>query len=275
MPDFSGLPLVIEPGDLLARLDNPELIVVDLTSVARYESGHIPGARFVDPKRTQLGQPPAPGLLPGQASLEALFGELGHNPDAVYVVYDDEGGGWAGRFIWLLDVIGHKAYHYLDGGIHAWVAEGCPVSGAVPPAVGGPLPLTLHDAPTATREYLQSRLGAADLAIWDARSPAEYAGEKVLAAKGGHIPGAKNFEWTAGMDKSRSLRIRTDMAQILKDLGITPDTEVITHCQTHHRSGFTYLVAKSLGYPRVKGYAGSWGEWGNHPDTPVELPVKN
>jgi thiosulfate/3-mercaptopyruvate sulfurtransferase len=46
---------------------------------------------------------------------------------------------------------------------------------------------------------------------------------------------------------------------------------VITHCQTHHRSGFTYLVAKSLGYPRVKGYAGSWGEWGNHPDTPVEI----
>ena len=65
------------------------------------------------------------------------------------------------------------------------------------------------------------------------------------------------------------------LSAILKDLGITPDKEVITHCQTHHRSGFTYLVAKSLGYPRVKGYAGSWGEWGNHPDTPVELPVKN
>ena len=275
MPDFSGLALVIEPGDLLARLNTPELIVVDLTSVARYESGHIPGARFVDPKRTQLGQPPAPGLLPTLHSLEALFGELGHNPNAVYVVYDDEGGGWAGRFIWLLDVIGHKAYHYLNGGIHAWIAEGYSLSTEVPPAAGGPVELTLHDEPIATREYLQSRLGAADLAIWDARSAAEYAGEKVLAAKGGHIPGAKNFEWTAGMDKSRNLRIRTDMAQILKDLGITPDKEVITHCQTHHRSGFTYLVAKSLGYPRVKGYAGSWGEWGNHPDTPVELPVKN
>jgi len=275
MPDFSGLPLVIEPSDLLARLNTPELIVVDLTSVARYESGHIPGARFVDPKRTQLGQPPAPGLLPTLHSLEALFGELGHNPNAVYVVYDDEGGGWAGRFIWLLDVIGHKAYHYLEGGIHAWIAEGYSLSTEVPPAVGGPVALTLHDEPIATREYLQSRLGAADLAIWDARSAAEYAGEKVLAAKGGHIPGAKNFEWTAGMDKSRNLRIRTDMAQILKDLSITPDKEVITHCQTHHRSGFTYLVAKSLGYPRVKGYAGSWGEWGNHPDTPVELPVKN
>ena len=275
MPGFSGLPLVIEPRDLLARLDAPELILVDLTSVARYEAGHIPGARFVDPKRTQLGLPPAPGLLPTQAALEALFSELGHRPDAVYVVYDDEGGGWAGRFIWLLDVIGHKAYHYLDGGIHSWIAEGLALSHYLQDAAVAPVSLTLHDEPTATREYLQSRLGAADLAIWDARSEAEYTGEKVLAAKGGHIPGAKHLEWTAGMDKTRSLRIRTDMAQILKDLGITPDKEVITHCQTHHRSGFTYLVAKALGYPRVKGYAGSWGEWVNHPDTPVELPVKN
>ncbi|SDW96558.1 thiosulfate sulfurtransferase [Pseudomonas syringae] len=273
MSEFTGLSLVIEPNDLLQRLDAPELILVDLTSSARYEAGHIRGARFVDPKRTQLGKPPAPGLLPDHAGLEQLFGELGHNPDAVYVVYDDEGGGWAGRFIWLLDVIGHTRYHYLDGGLLAWEAESLPLSTDVPPIAGGPVALTLHEEPTATREYLQSRLGAADLAIWDARGPTEYSGEKVVAAKGGHIPGAVNFEWTEGMDKARNLRIRQDMPQILRDLGITPDKEVITHCQTHHRSGFTYLVAKALGYPRVKAYAGSWGEWGNLPDTPVENPA--
>lgn len=188
MPDFTGLPLVIEPSDLLPRLDARELILVDLTSAARYAAGHIPGAHFVDPKRTQLGQAPAPGLMPPQAALEALFGELGHNPDAVYVVYDDEGGGWAGRFIWLLDVIGHSRYHYLDGGLLAWLADGLPVSNEVPAAVGGPVALTLHDEPTATREYLQSRLGAADLAIWDARGPLEYSGRKSSPPRVGTSP---------------------------------------------------------------------------------------
>lgn len=272
MSAFTNLPLVIEPADLATRLEAPELILVDLTSAARYAEGHIPGARFVDPKRTQLGQPPAPGLLPERAQLQALFAELGHNSDAVYVVYDDEGGGWAGRFIWLLDVIGHSHYHYLDGGLLAWQAEARELSTDVPAASTAPaIAVQIHEAPTATREYLQSRLGSADLAIWDARAPSEYRGEKVVAARGGHIPGAVNFEWTAGMDRARALRIRQDMPAILRELGITPEKEIITHCQTHHRSGFTYLVAKALGYPRVKAYAGSWGEWGNQPDTPIEV----
>ncbi|MBD8492839.1 sulfurtransferase [Pseudomonas syringae] len=270
MSVFNDLPLVIEPRDLLARLAAPQLIVVDLTSQARYDAGHIPGARFIEPKRTQLGLPSAPGLVPALSDLQRLFGELGHNPDAVYVVYDDEGGGWSGRFIWLLDVIGHTHYHYLNGGVLAWTAEGLPLSTDVPAPGTAAVTLELHEQPTATREYLQSRLGAEDLAIWDARAPEEFSGVKILSAKGGHIPGAVNFEWTRGMDPSRQLRIRQDLAQTLEALGITPDKEVITHCQSHRRSGFTYLAAKALGYPRVKAYAGSWSEWGNHPDTPVE-----
>jgi 3-mercaptopyruvate sulfurtransferase SseA len=270
MSAFDSLALVIEPAELASRLNAPELILVDLTSSARYAAGHLPGAHRVDKTRTQLGQRPAPGLLPTQDNLEALFAELGHRDDAVYVVYDDEGGGWAGRFIWLLDVIGHHRYHYLDGGLHAWLEAELPLSQTPEPAVGGTVHLTLNEAPTATLDYVQSRLGASDLAIWDARGPLEYSGEKALASRAGHIPGAVNFEWTAGMDPSRAMRMRQDLPDVLASLGITPDKEVITHCQTHHRSGFTYLVAKALGYPRVKAYAGSWGEWGNHPDTPIE-----
>lgn len=270
MSALSELPLVIEPAELQAHLNDPRLILVDLTSEARYASGHIPGAHFVDPKKTQLGQPPAPGLLPPWPAVEALFTALGHRSDSIYVVYDDEGGGWAGRFIWLLDVIGHTQYHYLNGGLIAWEAEHCPLSQEVPSAKTTPVTLAQHSEPTATCDYVKSRLHAPDLAIWDARSPQEYRGEKVLAARGGHIPGAQNFEWTAGMDRAHALRIRSDIRSTLEHLGITPDKELITHCQTHHRSGFSYLVAKALGYPRVKAYAGSWGEWGNMTDTPIE-----
>lgn len=270
MSAFSDLPMVIEPADLAPLLSEPDLILVDLSSADQYAAGHLPGAHWVDYRRTQLGQPPAPGFLPPKDAIEAVFSELGHRSDAVYVVYDDEGGGWAGRFIWLLDVIGHGRFHYLNGGLHAWNSEGRPLTQDVPPAASKPVRLTLDDAPTATLDDVLDHLDKRDRVIWDARGPLEYSGEKKLAAKGGHIPGAINFEWTDGMDRARGLRIREDMAEHLKSLGITPDKEIVTHCQTHHRSGFTYLVARALGYPRVKAYAGSWSEWGNHPATPVE-----
>lgn len=104
----------------------------------------------------------------------------------MYVVYDDEGGGWAGRFIWLLDVIGHKHYHYLNGGIQAWPAD--KLSTEVPAIGNAPVHLHIDSAPTATREYLQSRLGADDLVIWDARGPQEFSGEKCWQPKAATSP---------------------------------------------------------------------------------------
>lgn len=269
MSEFTQLPLVIEPIDLLKRLKTPNLVLVDVGSRERYQQVHIADAVCVEPKQTQA-QNNLAGMLPDQQALERLFGSLGHHPDVTYVVYDDEGGGWAGRFIWLLDSIGHTHYHYLNGGLRAWLQEEYPLS-KVQPKVSATNPkITINDSPTATLDYLQSRLGANDLAIWDARSAAEYEGDKILAAKAGHIPGAINFEWILAMDAERGFRIRNDMAECLELLGITKDKEIITHCQTHHRSGFTYLVAKALGYPNIKAYAGSWSEWGNSPDTLVE-----
>lgn len=268
---FSALPLVIEPSDLQERLHAPELILVDLCSDARYLEGHIPGARHITPQRTQCTGSPTPGYAPALDELNALFSQLGHHQDATYVVYDDEGGGWAGRFIWLLDVIGHTRYHYLNGGLCAWLAEHRPLSQEPPQVLASEVALSIHQAPTASLEYLKSRLGQADLVVWDARSEAEYSGAKVLAARGGHIPGAVNFEWTKGMDPDNALRIRSDLAETLASLGISQEHEIITHCQTHRRSGFTYLAAKALGFNRVKAYAGSWSEWGNQPDTPIEV----
>lgn len=270
MSDFSDLPLIIEPKDLLHRGDLPNVILVDVGNSIRYQQGHIANAYNIEPQQTLSISAPF-GLLPDQAMLQHLLASLGHSKKTTYIVYDDEGGGWAGRFIWLLDSVGHQRYHYLNGGLHAWLKEGLPLSLEIPSKPKSTSPkLVIDKKPTATLEYIQSRLGADDFVVWDARSEAEYDGEKILATKAGHIPDAINFEWTDAMDKLNGLRIRSDIADYLNKLGVTKDKEVVTHCQTHHRSGFTYLILKSLGY-NVKAYAGSWSEWGNHPNTVVEI----
>lgn len=263
------LPLLIEPDQLPQHLDAAAYRLVDLRKLEDFQAGHIAGAVPVEPSEI-TSPPPIPGLMPAQERLEQLFGRLGHHPQLHYIVYDGEGGGWAGRFIWLLDSIGHPHYSYLNGGLKAWTTDERPlVTSSATPESTRPV-IRVNRNHTIDLATLTAEPGNTDRIIWDARSPEEHRGEKVLAARGGHIPGAINFEWTAGMDPQRGLRLRTDLRETLGELGITPDKEIVTHCQTHHRSGFTYLAAKILGFPRVKAYAGSWSEWGNHPDTPIE-----
>ncbi len=269
---MSDLPLLLEPAALAAVLDRPELLILDLGKESVYQQAHVPGAINVNGKAFVLGQLPAPGKLPSVETLSAAFSALGLSAERHVVVYDDEGGGWAGRLIWTLDVIGHKNYSYLNGGIHAWLADGQAVESTVNAAQPSPYQVQLQEAPQADLAYMLAHHADGQHVVWDARSPEEYAGIKVLAQRAGHIPGAKNYEWTRAMDRANSLRLR-DLDAVraeLAALGITADKTVITHCQTHHRSGFTYLVGKLLGFPRIKGYAGSWSEWGNLPDTPIE-----
>jgi thiosulfate/3-mercaptopyruvate sulfurtransferase len=259
---------IIEPDAFAGRVDSA-LRLVQVTTPQVYARGHIPGAVNVSPRALVCGVPPATGRLPALAELQAVFAAIGYRPDLEIVVYDDEGGGWAGRFIWTLDMIGHRHWRYLNGGLQGWIDAGHDLV-TLPTAIEPTAPtLQLQSWPRVSAEDILAHLDDGDMVIWDARSYDEYVGRRIAAARGGHIPGAVHLEWLDLMDPGRGLRLREDVGRLMREHGITPDKHIVTHCQTHHRSGLSYMVARCLDYPRVSAYDGSWSEWGNREDTPV------
>lgn len=266
------LPLVAEPAQLASVLTGANLLIVDLRKPENYAASHVPGALSVDYATIVAARPPVMGLVPEDTQLSAIFSRLGLTPQTHVVAYDDEGGGRAARLLWTLELIGHPYYSLLNGGMHAWMAEHRPVNQHAelrPPTDY----LIVSKAPIwADLAYIRAHLRDPGVVLVDTRSLQEYSGQKRLAERGGHIPGAVNFDWVQAIDQQNHLRLmpmdglRVQLAQ----RGITPDKEVIVYCQTHHRSAHTYVVLKNLGYTRIKGYPGSWSEWGNHPDTPIE-----
>jgi thiosulfate/3-mercaptopyruvate sulfurtransferase len=214
---------------------------------------------------------PARGKVPAEEDIAQLMRDIGYQQNICYALYDDEGGGWAGRMAWTLDLIGHDNWCYLNGGLHAWLEAGYPTDPTPIEPVPSAVSVSFSGHCRAVAEDILEQLGDPGLQLWDARSPEEFNGQKVIALRGGHIPGARNYEWTRAMDASRGMRIRKDILQDLALSGLTPDNPTIVYCQAHHRSAYAYMLGRILGFSDIKGYDGSWSEWGNREDTPVEL----
>jgi thiosulfate/3-mercaptopyruvate sulfurtransferase len=260
---------LIEPDRLQQTLDAEQAMLVHVGDETNYQRGHIPGAVLVTPAQLISGVPPATGRLPEVEQLIALFAGLGYQRERAIIAYDDEGGGWAGRFIWTLDVIGHRHWSYLNGGLHAWQqAQGSLETEPHTPAPAE-VSLTIERGPIAEIPDVLAAIDQGGACIWDVRSAAEYAGTKLAARRGGHIPGAVNLDWLDLMDPDRGLRLREGLEALLAEHGIERSKPIITYCQSHHRSGLSYLVARLLEFPAPRAYHGAWSEWGNRDDTPI------
>ena len=269
---MTDLKLITEPEELEAFLHDPAVVIVDLCKAKQYRKAHIPGAHFVNYPDIIHIEKPRMGLLPSEQQFSRLVSSLGITANSHVVAYDDEGGGCASRFIWTLHVFGHSKASLLNGGLFSWANEGHPLTKEIPEKQASDYSLSNSGNYTVDSAYIMQHLDDDHVALLDARSLAEFTGKKKFADKGGHIPGAKHYEWTEAMDRAHNLRLLPyeSIQQKLDQLGLTKDREVIVYCQTHHRSAFSYVMLRALGFEDVKGYPGSWSDWGNRGDTPVE-----
>jgi thiosulfate/3-mercaptopyruvate sulfurtransferase len=206
--------------------------------------------------------------------IEHLIQAKGVNNDSTVVAYDEIAGMRSARVFWFLEFFGHDDVHVLNGGFNAWVAADLPTTQDATIPRAGNFKMKPQPERLATVEEVQNELGNRAAVIVDTRSDAEYTGQLVRAKRGGAIPGAVHLEWTNNLDPKGFFKSAEQLAEMYAERKITPDKEVIPHCQGAYRSAHTYLALRLIGYPNVKNYLGSWGEWGNRLDLPIEHPTK-
>ena len=249
---------------------------VDYDPTANYTLGHIPGSVLIDWK-ADINDPVTRNILTKQAC-ENLLQRVGVNDDTTLVLYGDFNNWFAAFAFWVFKYYGYKDVRLMNGGRKKWLVEDKPVTKDIPSHAKGNFRASEPDSSIRVfLRYVRDTLGSKILV--DVRGPKEFTGEILAppeyptehAQRGGHIPGAVNIPWGQAVNEDGTFKSADELQKLYQSKGVAADKEVISYCRIGERSSHTWFVLKYLlGYPNVKNYDGSWTEWGNMIDNPIE-----
>jgi thiosulfate/3-mercaptopyruvate sulfurtransferase len=272
-------PVLVTTDWLVGQAENANVVVAEVDeNPDLYDQGHIPGAVKLH-WREDL-QDPVERDIVDKAEFERLLAERGIGNDTTVVLYGDKNNWFAAYAYWYLKIYGHADVRILDGGRQKWIDEGRELTTDVPAAT--PTSYSAQEADESIRARRDAVLKAiatdGDVLV-DVRSPQEYSGELIAAPgyeqegaqRAGHIPSAKSIPWAQAVRDDGTFKPADELRSLYEGKGVTGDKVVTAYCRIGERSAHTWFVLRELlGYGDVRNYDGSWTEWGNLVDVPIE-----
>ncbi len=263
------IPAIVSLDWLKQNKNNANLVIIDLRPKEEYKKGHIKSAVNVPGLKSLFDDK---FFMPKLDYLKELFSNAGIDSNSQVIAYDNGDFIWAARFYWILEILGHKDVGILKVGYSSWLKSQLEISTEEFKPKRKEFIARIDNEKVQTK--LSTLLSIGKKTIIDGRKESHYIGKESLAKRFGHIPTALNYECTQNYQVTSNGNMMKDLDElksIYKD--IPKDKEIVLYCDGGAEAALNYIVLQELGY-KVSVYDGSWLEWGNDLEVPVNNPSK-